>query len=162
MLNGSNVPSTLHLTEACFESHLTSSPSFSPTSCFPYLIISYVLSLLLPWKPLKSHITITSVTVLIWATTVSYVTDNSLLICSSSSRLISDPANSVYQPPQCQSLSCVRLFATPWTAACQASLSITNPWSYFLSFRQLFVMVRTVINATTSLSFGSVMSFINT
>ena len=25
-----------------------------------------------------------------------------------------------------QSLSCVRLFATPWTSACQASLSITN------------------------------------
>ena len=25
-----------------------------------------------------------------------------------------------------QSLSCVRLFATPWTTACQASLSITN------------------------------------
>ena len=28
-----------------------------------------------------------------------------------------------------QSLSCVRLFDTPWTAACQASLSITNSWS---------------------------------
>ena len=28
-----------------------------------------------------------------------------------------------------QSLSLVRLFATPWTAACQASLSITNFWS---------------------------------
>ena len=28
-----------------------------------------------------------------------------------------------------QSLSCVRLFATPWTAALQASLSITNSWS---------------------------------
>ena len=28
-----------------------------------------------------------------------------------------------------QSLSCVSLFATPWTAACQASLSITNSWS---------------------------------
>ena len=28
-----------------------------------------------------------------------------------------------------QSLSRVRLFATPWTAACQASLSITNSWS---------------------------------
>ena len=28
-----------------------------------------------------------------------------------------------------QSLSCVPLFATPWTAACQASLSITNSWS---------------------------------
>ena len=28
-----------------------------------------------------------------------------------------------------QSLSHVRLFATPWTAACQASLSITNSWN---------------------------------
>ena len=28
-----------------------------------------------------------------------------------------------------QSLSRVRLFATPWTAACQAFLSITNSWS---------------------------------
>ena len=28
-----------------------------------------------------------------------------------------------------QSLSCVQLFATPWTAACQASLSITHSWS---------------------------------
>ena len=30
-----------------------------------------------------------------------------------------------------QSLSHIRLFATPWTAACQASLSITNSWSMF-------------------------------
>ena len=28
-----------------------------------------------------------------------------------------------------QSVSCVQLFATPWTAACQASLSITNSQS---------------------------------
>ena len=28
-----------------------------------------------------------------------------------------------------QLLSCVQLFATPWTVACQASLSITNSWS---------------------------------
>ena len=28
-----------------------------------------------------------------------------------------------------QSLSCVQLFGTPWTVACQASLSITNSWS---------------------------------
>ena len=28
-----------------------------------------------------------------------------------------------------QSLSCVWLFATPWTAACQASLFIANSWS---------------------------------
>ena len=28
-----------------------------------------------------------------------------------------------------QSLSCVRLFVTPWTAAHKVSLSITNSWS---------------------------------
>ena len=28
-----------------------------------------------------------------------------------------------------QSLSCVQLFETPWTAACQASLSFTISWS---------------------------------
>ena len=28
-----------------------------------------------------------------------------------------------------QLLSCVQLFVTPWIAACQASLSITNSWS---------------------------------
>ena len=28
-----------------------------------------------------------------------------------------------------KSLSCVQLFVTPWTTACQASLSITNSWS---------------------------------
>ena len=39
------------------------------------------------------------------------------------SRLISFQFSSV------QSLSCVRLFATPWTAARQASLSLTNSWS---------------------------------
>ena len=28
-----------------------------------------------------------------------------------------------------QSLSCAQLFATPWSAACQVSLSITNSWT---------------------------------
>ena len=28
-----------------------------------------------------------------------------------------------------QLLSCVQLFATPWTVACQTSLSIINSWS---------------------------------
>ena len=39
--------------------------------------------------------------------------------------------HSYHQPfsPSVQSLSCVRFFATPWTAACQASLSITNSQS---------------------------------
>ena len=34
-----------------------------------------------------------------------------------------------FQFSSVQSLSCVRPFATPWTAACQASLSITNSQS---------------------------------
>ena len=36
---------------------------------------------------------------------------------------------SYHQFSTVQSLSCVCLFATPWTAARQASLSITNSWS---------------------------------
>ena len=35
----------------------------------------------------------------------------------------------MYQFSSVQSLSHVRVFATPWTAARQASLSITNSWS---------------------------------
>ena len=34
-----------------------------------------------------------------------------------------------YQFSSVQSLSCVRLFVTPWITACLASLSITNSWS---------------------------------
>ena len=40
----------------------------------------------------------------------------------------------MFQFSSVQSLSCVRLFATPWTAAHQASLSITNPNSCPLSW----------------------------
>ena len=36
-----------------------------------------------------------------------------------------------------QSLSRVRLFATPWIAACQASLSITNSWSLLMSIESV-------------------------
>ena len=38
-----------------------------------------------------------------------------------------------------QSLSRVQLFASPWTAACQASLSITNSWSLlkFMSIKSM-------------------------
>jgi len=39
-----------------------------------------------------------------------------------------------------QSLSCVRHFATPWTAACQASLSITNSWSLLKLMSIMWVM----------------------
>ena len=34
-----------------------------------------------------------------------------------------------FQFSSVRSLSCVQLFATPWTAAHQASLSVTNSWS---------------------------------
>ena len=37
--------------------------------------------------------------------------------------------DSILKISSVQSLSCVQLFATPWTAAHQASLSITNSWS---------------------------------
>ena len=39
------------------------------------------------------------------------------------------PRDSCQQFSSVQSLSHVQLFATPWTAACQTSLSITNSWS---------------------------------
>ena len=39
------------------------------------------------------------------------------------------PRSLVFQFSSVQPLSRVRLFATPWITACQASLSITNSWS---------------------------------
>ena len=65
-----------------------------------------------------------------------------------------------------QSFNCVCLFATPWTAACQASLTITNsqslfklisiesvmPWNYFilchllLLLPSLFLRIRVISN----------------
>ena len=42
---------------------------------------------------------------------------------------IESPCYLTYIPRSVQSLSCVRFLVTPWTAACQASLSITNSWS---------------------------------
>ena len=46
----------------------------------------------------------------------------------------------VVQFSSVQSLSRVRLFATPWTAAPQASLSITNSWSLLKLMSLEFVM----------------------
>ena len=46
-----------------------------------------------------------------------------------------------------QSLNCVRLFATPWTAAHQASLSITNSWSLlkFMSIESVMLSNRLIL-----------------
>ena len=45
-----------------------------------------------------------------------------------------------------QSLSCVRLFATPWTVACQASLSITDSWSLLKLMSIVLVMLSNHLN----------------
>ena len=47
-----------------------------------------------------------------------------------------------------QPLSCVQLFATPWTAACQASLSLSIPWNL------LKLMSMESVTASNYLIFG--------
>ena len=46
----------------------------------------------------------------------------------------------IWETSSVQSLSHVRLFVTPWTAACQASLSITNSWSLLKNMSTELVM----------------------
>ena len=46
----------------------------------------------------------------------------------------------ICHPVPVQSLSCVRLFATPWIAALQASLSVTNSWRLLRLMSIEFVM----------------------
>ena len=54
-----------------------------------------------------------------------------------------------------QLLSCVRLFATPWTAACQTSLSITNSWSLPKPMSMELVMPSTILSSVApSLAFS--------
>ena len=55
-----------------------------------------------------------------------------------------------------QSLSRVRLFATPWTAAHQASLSFTNSWSLL---RLLSIESVDAIQPSQTLSFPSPPAF---
>ena len=45
----------------------------------------------------------------------------------------------IYQFNSIQSFSCARLFATPWTAARQASLSITNSWSFPVHYQLMSI-----------------------
>ena len=53
-----------------------------------------------------------------------------------------------------QSLSCVRLFATPWTAACQASLAITNSRSLLklISIESVMPSNRLILSPAFNLS----------
>ena len=80
-----------------------------------------------------------------WATVYGVTQSRTRLkrLSSSSSmyayRLTSDP-ETVHNIDSVQLLSCVRLFATPCTAADQASLSITNSWSLLKLMRTKAVM----------------------
>ena len=56
---------------------------------------------------------------------LSYKKEWNSAICSNMDK----PREDHTQFSSVQSLSRVQLFATPWIAACQASLSITNSWS---------------------------------
>ena len=47
-----------------------------------------------------------------------------------------------------QSLSCIQLFETPWTAAQQASLSITSSWSYSNSCPSNWWCLPTILSST--------------
>ena len=49
-----------------------------------------------------------------------------------------------------QSLSRVRLFATPWTAGCQTSLSITNSWSLLKLIPSSLRSTEQLLNKTES------------
>ena len=64
------------------------------------------------------------------ASSSSFIWNFSFSVCHMClSTLCPDPAQMHFLQPafsSVQSLSCVRLFVTPWIAACQASLSITN------------------------------------
>ena len=63
-----------------------------------------------------------------WAFSMCQVCTDLTDLCSSSNFILPSQLNEgVFS--SVQSLSCVQLFATPWTAAHQASLSITNSWS---------------------------------
>ena len=52
-----------------------------------------------------------------------------------------------YQYQSVRSLSHIQLFATPWTTACQASLSITSSWSL-----HKFMFIESVMPSTISSS----------
>ena len=58
------------------------------------------------------------------------------------------PGKPRYQFSSVQSLSCVQLFATPWTTACQAFLSITNSQSLL----DIGMYIDTYIKCTVSTS----------
>ena len=71
-------------------------------------------------------------TFIYWVASINFTEDNfSALKCFQQSRDIFSMFQKIWKPyfSSVQSLSPVQLFVTPWIAARQASLSITNSWS---------------------------------
>ena len=68
-------------------------------------------------------------TTLIWAAQEMCKWTLSQLVQAKNKNTWKKVSKSLYWFSSVQSLSCVLLFATPWNAARQASLSITNSWS---------------------------------
>ena len=62
-----------------------------------------------------------------WDTTFTFFLSTKTMLSQLTEE--SNPFQKLQSFSSVQSLTCVRLFATPWTAAHQASLSITNSWS---------------------------------
>ena len=68
--------------------------------------------------------------------------------------------NCPFAPYSLQSVSRVQLFATSWTAACQASLSITNSWSLLkLLFIDLVIASNHLLSRWMSIHPSSVVPF---
>ena len=69
------------------------------------------------------------------------------LICGSESSLEKRMATQSCTVVVVQSLSHVRLFATPWTAACQASLSFTlsQIWLKFMSIKSMMLSIKKIV-----------------
>ena len=68
-------------------------------------------------------------------------------------QILKDDAGKCYtQFSSVQTLSRVRLFVTPWTAACQASLSITNSWNLLKPISIQSAMPSTISSSSVPLS----------
>ena len=101
-------------------------------------LLNYVWLFVIPWTA-AGHNSMSftiSRSLLKFMSTESVMPSNHLILCPLPLLTSIFPTIRVFsnESPLCisqsvQSLSCVRLFATPWTAAHQASLSITNSWS---------------------------------
>ena len=86
---------------------------------------------------MKTHIIFMSLHLFLWGKfKVNICKNNRILLCASNYRVLELDCilirmlSTLRGGGVVQLLSHVRLFVTPWTAACQASLSLTISWSH--------------------------------